>query len=41
MLSHEPVAVTGPFGLVINPLTGRWSESDDVGINYMMIATRT
>ena len=41
MLSNEPVAVTGPFGLVINPLTGRWSESDDVGINYMMIATRT
>ena len=40
MLSKEPVAVTGPFGLALNPLTGRWSESDDVGINYMMIATR-
>lgn len=40
MLSEEPVAVTGPFGLALNPLTGRWSESDDVGINYMMIATR-
>ena len=40
MLSQEPVAVTGPFGLALNPLTGRWSESEDVGINYMMIATR-
>jgi len=40
MLSAEPLAVTGPFGLVIDPLTGRWSESDDVGINYMMVATR-
>lgn len=40
MLSQEPVAVTGPFGLALNPLTGRWSESDDAGINYMMIATR-
>jgi 2-polyprenyl-6-hydroxyphenyl methylase/3-demethylubiquinone-9 3-methyltransferase len=40
MLSGEPLAVTGPFGLALDPLTGRWSESDDVGINYMMIATR-
>lgn len=40
MLSQEPVAVAGPFGLALNPLTGRWSESDDAGINYMMIATR-
>ncbi|CAN5237011.1 bifunctional 3-demethylubiquinone 3-O-methyltransferase/2-octaprenyl-6-hydroxy phenol methylase [soil metagenome] len=40
MLSQEPVTVSGPFGLALNPLTGRWSEGDDVGINYMMIATR-
>ncbi len=40
MLSEEPVAVSGPYGLVYNPLTDRWSESDDAGINYMMIATR-
>jgi len=40
MLSEEPVAVTGPFGLALDPLTGRWSESDDVGVNYMMIAAR-
>ncbi|CAN5364600.1 bifunctional 3-demethylubiquinone 3-O-methyltransferase/2-octaprenyl-6-hydroxy phenol methylase [soil metagenome] len=40
MLSSEPVAVTGPFGLALNPLTGQWAESQDAGINYMMIATR-
>lgn len=40
MLSQEPVAVSGPFGLVYDPFTARWSESDDSGINYMMIATR-
>ena len=40
MLSPEPVAVSGPWGLVYDPFTDRWSESDDAGINYMMIATR-
>jgi len=40
MLAQEPLTVTGPFGLVLNPLTGQWSQSQDVGINYMMIATR-
>jgi 2-polyprenyl-6-hydroxyphenyl methylase/3-demethylubiquinone-9 3-methyltransferase len=40
MLSQEPVAVTGPYGLVYDPFTDRWSESDDAGVNYMMIATR-
>ena len=40
MLSQEPVAVSGPFGLAYNPLTDRWSETDDAGINYMMVATR-
>jgi len=40
MLADEPVQVTGPFGLNLNPLTGRWSESTDAEINYMMIATR-
>ena len=40
MLSPEPVAVSGPFGLTLNPLTGRWSASSDADINYMMIATR-
>lgn len=40
MLSEEPVAVSGPYGLAYNPLTDRWSESDDAGVNYMMVATR-
>jgi 2-polyprenyl-6-hydroxyphenyl methylase/3-demethylubiquinone-9 3-methyltransferase len=40
MLSEEPVAVSGPFGLTYDPFTDRWSESDDTGINYLMIATR-
>jgi 2-polyprenyl-6-hydroxyphenyl methylase/3-demethylubiquinone-9 3-methyltransferase len=40
MLSAEPVAVTGPYGLAYDPFTDRWSETNDAGINYMMIATR-
>lgn len=40
MLAEEPLTVTGPFGLVYDPVTDRWSESDDAGINYMMVATR-
>lgn len=40
MLSHEPVTVSGPYGLTYNPLTDRWRQSADAGINYMMIATR-
>jgi len=40
MLSEEPVVVSGPFGLVYDPFTDRWSESDDAGINYIMVATR-
>ena len=40
MLAHEPVAVSGPYGLAYDPFTDRWSESEDSGINYMMVATR-
>ncbi|MDI1280519.1 bifunctional 2-polyprenyl-6-hydroxyphenol methylase/3-demethylubiquinol 3-O-methyltransferase UbiG [Brevundimonas sp.] len=40
MLSTEPLAVSGPFGLAYDPLADRWSESDDTAINYMMVATR-
>ena len=40
MLDGEPLTVTGPYGLAYDPLNDRWSESDDVGINYMMMATR-
>ena len=40
MLDGEPLTVTGPYGLAYDPLNDRWSEGDDVGINYMMVATR-
>ena len=39
-LAGEPVAVQGPFGVVFEPLTGRWSRSADCDINYMMTVTR-
>ena len=39
-LSSEPVAVQGPFGVVFNPLTGRWSLGSDAGVNYMMTVER-
>lgn len=40
LLDGEPVAVEGPFGVSFNPLTGRWSQSGDVDVNYMMVVTR-
>lgn len=40
MLSHEPVGVTGPYGLAYDLLADRWREGEDADINYMMIATR-
>lgn len=39
-LEGEPVAVQGPFGVVYDPLGGRWSRSSDCDINYMMTVTR-
>lgn len=39
-LAGQPVVVDGPFGVVFNPLTGRWTESADVGVNYMMTVVR-
>jgi 2-polyprenyl-6-hydroxyphenyl methylase / 3-demethylubiquinone-9 3-methyltransferase len=32
--------VEGPFGIVFNPLSGRWSRSNDTDVNYMMTVTR-
>lgn len=40
MLSGEPLAVSGPWGLAYDPLADRWSVGDDAGVNYMMVATR-
>ncbi|MBW8813339.1 MAG: bifunctional 2-polyprenyl-6-hydroxyphenol methylase/3-demethylubiquinol 3-O-methyltransferase UbiG [Caulobacterales bacterium] len=39
-LAQEPVVVDGPFGVVFNPLTGRWTESTDTDVNYMMTVVR-
>lgn len=39
-LAHEPVVVDGPYGVVFNPLTGRWTESVDTDVNYMMTVVR-
>ncbi|ACG77256.1 3-demethylubiquinone-9 3-methyltransferase [Phenylobacterium zucineum HLK1] len=39
-LAGEPVAVDGPYGVVFNPLTGRWTESVDSDVNYMMTVVR-
>ena len=39
-LTGQPVVVDGPFGVVFNPLTARWTESSDVGVNYIMTVVR-
>jgi 2-polyprenyl-6-hydroxyphenyl methylase/3-demethylubiquinone-9 3-methyltransferase len=39
-LDGEPVQVEGPFGVVFNPLSGRWSRAADADINYMMTVVR-
>ncbi len=39
-LDSEPVEVEGPFGVSFNPLTGRWSQSGDCAVNYMMTVAR-
>jgi 2-polyprenyl-6-hydroxyphenyl methylase/3-demethylubiquinone-9 3-methyltransferase len=39
-LQGEHVEVEGPFGVSFSPLTGRWSQSGDADVNYMMTARR-
>ena len=39
-LAGEPLAVDGPFGVVFDPLSGRWSQSHDADVNYMMTVAR-
>jgi 2-polyprenyl-6-hydroxyphenyl methylase/3-demethylubiquinone-9 3-methyltransferase len=39
-LADQPLAVQGPYGVAFNPLSGRWSRSEDCDINYMMTVTR-
>jgi 2-polyprenyl-6-hydroxyphenyl methylase/3-demethylubiquinone-9 3-methyltransferase len=35
-LAGQPYAVEGPFGVVLDPLSGRWRRSADADVNYMM-----
>ena len=39
-LAQTSVAVDGPYGVVFDPLSGRWSQSHDVDVNYMMTVAR-
>ena len=39
-LRGEGVELAGPFGVGFNPLTGRWSQSADAQVNYMMTVYR-
>ena len=39
-LDGEAVEVEGPFGVSFNPLTGKWSQSADSAVNYMMTVRR-
>ncbi len=39
-LTDQELAVDGPFGVVFDPLSGRWSQSHDVDVNYMMTVVR-
>jgi 2-polyprenyl-6-hydroxyphenyl methylase/3-demethylubiquinone-9 3-methyltransferase len=38
-LEGEPVELAGPFGVAFDPLSGRWTRSSDIDVNYMMIVT--
>jgi 2-polyprenyl-6-hydroxyphenyl methylase/3-demethylubiquinone-9 3-methyltransferase len=39
-LDGQALTVDGPYGVVFDPLTGRWSQSHDADINYMMTVAR-
>ena len=39
-LANEFVTVDGPYGVVFDPLSGRWSHSHDSDVNYMMTVAR-
>jgi 2-polyprenyl-6-hydroxyphenyl methylase/3-demethylubiquinone-9 3-methyltransferase len=35
-LAGAPYDVAGPFGIAFDPMSGRWSQSSDSAVNYMM-----
>ena len=36
----DGLSVDGPYGVVFDPLSGRWSQSHDTDVNYMMTVAR-
>jgi 2-polyprenyl-6-hydroxyphenyl methylase/3-demethylubiquinone-9 3-methyltransferase len=39
-LRHAGLTVTDIAGMSMDPLTGRWRESRDLGINYLVMAEK-
>jgi 2-polyprenyl-6-hydroxyphenyl methylase/3-demethylubiquinone-9 3-methyltransferase len=39
-LADQAVVVDGPYGVVFDPLSGRWSQSHNADVNYMMTVAR-
>jgi 2-polyprenyl-6-hydroxyphenyl methylase/3-demethylubiquinone-9 3-methyltransferase len=40
-LAGEPVSIAGPFGVSYDVLSGRWSRSNDIAVNYMMTVDKS
>ena len=38
-ISGQPYEIAGPYGVEFQPLAGRWAETTDASVNYMMIVT--
>ncbi|WP_296816862.1 bifunctional 2-polyprenyl-6-hydroxyphenol methylase/3-demethylubiquinol 3-O-methyltransferase UbiG [Brevundimonas sp.] len=38
-ISGHPYDIAGPYGVEYRPLEGRWTETTDVSVNYMMVVT--
>ena len=39
-LDGQPLDINGPYGVEFNPLTGKWDQSHDAQVNYMMTVAR-
>ena len=40
LAGEAAVSVDGPYGVAFDPLSGRWSQSHDADVNYMMTVSR-
>jgi 2-polyprenyl-6-hydroxyphenyl methylase/3-demethylubiquinone-9 3-methyltransferase len=40
LAGEAAVSVDGPYGVAFDPLSGRWSQSHDTDVNYMMTVSR-